>query len=167
MKTIAEILDQTIASSIQAILKNNGVVLLGASENTGYYDAVAVIGFSCESYGGVLGFAAKNSMIESAYGESNSAMSDSWLGELANQLVGRLKNALLAYGTEIQIALPMVLHGLELQVRQGTGQIRQYQYGTDAGSACVWVDADWEFSKEVELVEVDQHAKAEGEMTMF
>jgi CheY-specific phosphatase CheX len=34
-----------------------------------------------------------------------------WVAELANQLAGRLKNRLLAYGTEIYISVPVVLRG--------------------------------------------------------
>jgi CheY-specific phosphatase CheX len=44
-----------------------------------------------------------------------------WIGELANQLLGRLKSRLLAHGVAIQLGTPTTVSGLELRVRSGTG----------------------------------------------
>jgi CheY-specific phosphatase CheX len=40
-----------------------------------------------------------------------------WIGELANQLLGRLKSRLLAHGVTIQLGTPTTVSGLELRVR--------------------------------------------------
>lgn len=89
------------------------------------------------------------------------------VGEVANQLLGRLKNAFLAYGIEIRLAIPMVLHGLKIQARIAETDGSQFQFTSASGRTCVWVDANWNTSQEVQLADTEQHAKAEGDIMIF
>lgn len=38
-----------------------------------------------------------------------------WIGELSNQLLGRLKNKLLPYGCELTLGIPTVIQGTQLE----------------------------------------------------
>lgn len=166
MKTIRRVLHDTIPTAAQAILKDSGADI-APMNGKAHYDMVAVIGFSGDGFGGSLGFAAEHSFVGKVFGESDTRLSDSWLGEIANLLLGRLKNALLTYGVEYRLAIPMVLHGLQLRVRDDEGKLTQFQFKSEAGHACVWVDANWNMDKELTVVDVDQHSKAEGEIMLF
>lgn len=166
MTTVRKVLNDTIPAALAAILKDSGVDL-ALMNGKAHYDMVAVIGFSGDGFGGSLGFAAEHSFVNAAFGDSDTPMSDSWLGEIANLLLGRLKNALLAYGIEYRLAIPMVLHGLQLRVRADEGKLTQFQFKAEAGHVCVWVDSDWRMDDELSLVDVDQHSKAEGEIMLF
>ena len=46
-------------------------------------------------------------------GEDLDAASD-WVGELCNQLLGRLKNKLIGYGVELQVSIPALLQGNQM-----------------------------------------------------
>jgi CheY-specific phosphatase CheX len=166
MKTIRQVLNDIIPAGTQTIFKNSGIDVDRMSGKA-HYDMVAVIGFSGDGFGGSLGFAAEHSFVNKVFGESDTLLSDSWLGEIANLLLGRLKNSLLTYGVEYRLAIPMVLHGLQLRVRAEEGKLTQFQFKSEAGFACVWVDANWNIDKELTMVDAAQHSKAEGEIMLF
>lgn len=153
-------------TGLQAILKDSTVIPTSMNSNA-HYDMVAVIGFSGDGFGGSLCFAAEQSFVTSIFGESDTLLSDSWLGEIANLLLGRLKNALLAYGVEYRLAIPMVLHGLQLRVRVDEGNLIQFQFKSESGHSCIWVDTNWDLDRELSVVDVGQHSKAEGEIMLF
>jgi len=167
MKTISQVLNDTIPDATRLILNNGGIAVVHQTLLVARYDVVAVIGFSGNGFGGALGFAAERSIIKAAYGESDTVLSDSWLGEVANQLLGRLKNALLLYGVEVRLAIPMVLHGLDLKMRAGESQINQFQFASPCGSTCVWVDANWNVHQPLTLADPEQQPQAEGELMLF
>jgi CheY-specific phosphatase CheX len=166
MKTIRQVLNDTIPAGTKAILKDTGVDM-ASMNGKAHYDMVAVIGFSGDGFGGSLGFAAEHSFVNKVFGESDTLLSDSWLGEIANLLLGRLKNSLLTYGVEYRLSIPMVLHGLQLRVRGDEGRLTQYQFKSDSGHVCIWVDANWNLEKELSVVDVSQHSRTEGEIMLF
>src|SRR3569832_1090150 len=161
MKTISQVLNDTIPDATRLILNNGGIAVVHQTLLVARYDVVAVIGFSGNGFGGALGFGAERSIIKAAYGESDTVLSDSWLGEVANQLLGRLKNALLLYGVEVRLAITLVLHGLDLKMRAGESQINQFQFASPCGSTCVWVDANWNVHQPMTLADLEQQPQAE------
>jgi len=167
MKTLEDILKATIPAATQNVLKTHGVSILGKSDHIAEYSVVAVIGFSGDGFGGALGFAAESDFVKGAYSEHDSSLSDSWVGEISNQLVGRLKSALLSYGVEIRLAIPMVLHGLDIKVRHNDTPITQYRCDSEHGGACVWVDANWDVHQKVQLVSAEEQPQEEGALMLF
>jgi CheY-specific phosphatase CheX len=140
MKTLGDVLEATIPVATQSVLNNHGVHIVGDSNRVAVYSVVAVIGFSRDDFGGALGFAAEGNIVKAAYAEHNSVLSDSWVGEISNQLVGRLKSGLLSYGVVIRLAIPMVLHGLDIQVRQSETKLIHYPCDSEhGGRACGWM----------------------------
>ncbi len=167
MKTIGSIVDEVVPSAMEIVLKESGIEISPLSKNESHFDVIAVIGFSGEGFGGALGFAAQQSILEAKHNKSSDRLSDGWIGEIANQLLGRLKNALLNYGIDFQIAIPMVLHGLNLQISGRLEEIKEYSFRSKLGDTCVWVDANWDTTQECKTVEAKQLAKAEGDMLLF
>jgi hypothetical protein len=70
-----------------------------------------------------------------------------WVGELANQLVGRLKSKLLGLGVEVALTTPIVLSGVRLKPLP-RGRLEPAVMSAAAGPVMVWteVDADREFA---------------------
>ncbi len=70
-----------------------------------------------------------------------------WVGELANQLVGRLKSKLLARGVEIAVTTPIVLSGVRLQPLP-RGRLEPTVFDSPWGAVLVWteVEIDNEFA---------------------
>ncbi len=70
-----------------------------------------------------------------------------WVGELANQLLGRLKSKLLARGVEIAVTTPIVLSGVRLQPLP-RGRLEPTVFDSPWGPVLVWteVEIDDEFA---------------------
>ena len=85
-----------------------------------------------------------------------------WITELVNQLVGRIKNALLRHDIEIIISTPVRLRGDRLAPLAG-GEV----FRSPAGEVCVWFD--FEPSEGVTWREAtdDSAAASEGDLLLF
>lgn len=130
-------------------------------------DRVAVIGFGGGGLRGSLGLGVSTALIEKLVG-GGTERQDDWLSEMANQLLGRVKNRLLRHGVTITIALPMVLRGLRVEIVGASKELWAYPFDTSDGALCVWVDvlADPEFV----LAPMSDEAldiPSEGELILF
>jgi CheY-specific phosphatase CheX len=77
------------------------------------------------------------------------------VGELTNQLIGRIKNRLLRRGVEVYITTPVVLRGRQLAL-DADGAIPTPMFFAGArGGVAVWIDTDADgevtFCDDVEL----------------
>lgn len=64
-----------------------------------------------------------------------------WIGELANQLVGRLKVKLLGHDIEIGLTTPIVLQGIRLQPLPKAA-IEPAVFCSAQGTVLVWIEAE-------------------------
>lgn len=91
-----------------------------------------------------------------------------WVCELSNQLMGRVKNRLLAMGAEIHLATPAGLSGENLCPSPRALRAPQV-FAAANGFVCVWIDC--EFAKDFDLPPVTAEnpaaAIAEGETLLF
>jgi len=86
---------------------------------------LSVIGFSSNGLSGSLLIALPQGVVERTLPAPDGSGAD-WSGELANQLLGRLKNLLLNYQTVITPTLPVVVTGEALRLPASTRQITRY-----------------------------------------
>jgi len=63
-----------------------------------------------------------------------------WLAELTNQLLGRVKNRLLAFGTVIHCSTPVVLGGE--RIAPIASQPLGHLFTADGGVVSVWFDTE-------------------------
>jgi len=75
--------------------------------------------------------------LELAQAGGEATMRD-WLAELTNQLLGRVKNRLLALGTVIHCSTPVVLGGERIAPIQS--QPLGHLFTADGGVVSVWLD---------------------------
>jgi hypothetical protein len=89
-----------------------------------------------------------------------------WLAELTNQLLGRIKNKLIALGTIIHCSTPTVLRGYSI-APLSTGEVQPYLFAGAGGYVSVWFDA--EIRPEFELVPTSTSPSTvqEGETLLF
>jgi hypothetical protein len=64
-----------------------------------------------------------------------------WVGELANQLVGRLKSKLLRRSVELTVTTPVVLSGVRLEPLP-RGALVPVTFSADSGTILVWVEVE-------------------------
>ena len=64
-----------------------------------------------------------------------------WIAELSNQLVGRIKNKLLARGAEVYVTTPVVLKGEHLAPLPRF-ELEPMLFLTDGGTVFLWVEVE-------------------------
>lgn len=121
-----------------------------------------VIGFSGPSIRGTCILAATSKPIM----ESNPVGSSprDWIAELANQLIGRIKNRLLEEGVEVYVTTPVVLRGEHLAPMPRLALLPQL-FTTEGGNVFVWIEV--ETDPDFELAPRCAPAAREGEALLF
>jgi CheY-specific phosphatase CheX len=132
-------------------------------------ELVSIIGFSSADISGSLSLAMPSALVERALPAPEANLAD-WSGELANQLLGRLKNQLLDYNLAIDMSLPVVIAGAELALPATARHLTQYySFASDWGRMLVRTELD--LSPGLELVrEAGPSSKQrldEGELLLF
>lgn len=124
-----------------------------------------VMGFGGKQMRGALVMAATREPLERTNPGGLTSQRD-WVCELANQLMGRIKNRLLELDVEILLATPAGLSGENLS----PGKLRAPQvFAAASGFVCVWIDC--EMSEGFELPSTRpkpiEGAVREGETLLF
>src|SRR6266545_2035589 len=109
-----------------------------ASSETQSFVLSGVIGFAGSDMRGTLLLAMTRGLLEDL-SPSAASMRD-WIAELSNQLLGRFKNQLLRFGTEIYAATPSVLRGELITPLPRACALAGHCFESAQGSACVWLD---------------------------
>jgi CheY-specific phosphatase CheX len=130
---------------------------------------VSIIGFSSDVLSGSLILALPLAVAQGTLPVPEASLAD-WSGELANQLLGRLKGKLLQYQVTINMSLPVVVSGDEITLVTKPRQItRHYSFSSDLGN--VLIRLDMEMSSNLKLVrridEALDAAVSEGEQLFF
>lgn len=137
-----EIVDDIVQRATIELFDAYGVTLeVGASDHAIAPIAfAAVIGFSGETLRGTLLFAPSEAVLLASEQLPEDAARD-WVGELANQLLGRVKNHLLRYDVEVFLTVPLVIRGQHISV-ETRGALGPHRFSCEAGGVSVWMDVD-------------------------
>ena len=164
------IFDSIVTTATVELLASCGTEVKGSSL-TPSLDRVAVIGFGGGGLRGSMGLGVSTALLEKIVlpgRESGASMHDDWLGEMSNQLLGRVKNRLLRHGVTIAIALPMVLRGVRVELVGAGKELWAYPFDSAMGPLCVWLDVLAE--PEFQLAATSDEAldiPAEGDVILF
>lgn len=167
------IIDATIRDCVLDLFAQQGTTLAVRSESFDPHDYVAVIGFYGDSMRGALGIGldrgvACRMLAASGQVEPPLSILEDWVGEAANQLLGRVKNRLLGYGVTLGLALPMVLRGVEVHLVKSTCEIWQYRFVCAHGGLTIWFDARIDEGVVLQRrSHPEQLAACEGGLTLF
>jgi CheY-specific phosphatase CheX len=167
-------LDAVVDAAVLALFESVGISLERATPPDHSEDNIgATIGFTSATLRGSVilistrDFVARALPKEVPAGTGEEQLSD-WTGELANQLLGRIKNKLLGLGVTLEMSTPAVIWGLELATKSTRSRLRRrFTYAHDGQPLSVFVDVvaapDFEFTPS------GAHAPgiAEGELTLF
>ena len=124
-----------------------------------------VVGFSGEQMRGSLLLATSREPLGRT-SPTNDASFREWIAELANQLLGRVKNKLIPRGVTLHLSTPIVLRGQHLApIPHAT--LVPFAFRCEGGFVCVWFDA--ELAQGVDLSQVEESAGLinEGESMLF
>jgi CheY-specific phosphatase CheX len=100
---------------------------------------VSVIGFAGREVSGTLVLGTTAEPLEVSKPDAASARD--WIAELANQLLGRIKNKVLRCGIEFYAMPPAVVSGSHLApVTSSKEDFRPWVFATPGGIVCLWIE---------------------------
>ncbi|MBL8734114.1 MAG: chemotaxis protein CheX [Planctomycetes bacterium] len=119
---IAQTLDNILFTSINGLFKAYGQPMEEAKNGGFAIDGAwcAMVGFGGPTLSGALILTVAADLVSRTCQVSELSPRD-WIGELANQLAGRVKNRLLPYGIVIQVQIPVVVRRERLAPLDGPG----------------------------------------------
>ncbi|MGC4087045.1 MAG: chemotaxis protein CheX [Polyangiaceae bacterium] len=170
-----ELFDQNLEIAASALFEHLGVeVNFEPPPDRAKCDLACSVGFASPNLRGSLTMTADrafviNSRPPELRGTAPSELEISdWMGELGNQLLGRLKNRLIGYGVVIDLGTPAVLFGVEIQRHLGRRPVACERFIRSAdGKLVIHLDAD--VSENFEILEAShvEEAMPEGEVALF
>jgi hypothetical protein len=93
---------------------------------------------------------------------------DDWVGELVNQLIGRIKNQLLRHKLELELSIPAVVRGRWLRRGLPEASIsRAMSFMHDQGTVHVCLDAIAAAGLELNAINESSEVYSEGEVALF
>ena len=127
-----------------------------------------VMGFAGKQVRGALVLAATKEPLERTNPGNQQSQRD-WICELANQLLGRVKNRLLLRDVEILLATPTALRGDNLCPITARIRAPQVFAASGGGFVCVWIDFELAMGFEIPAAPLPgiQAAVSEGETVLF
>lgn len=165
----SSVLDAIVVTCCVELFADYGVTLSpGPSQDHGDgFLMCAVIGFSGDHVRGSLMLASTGEPLGGSH-PTGATGERAWIAELSNQLLGRIKNRVLAHGATICVATPLVLRGQHL-APVPRAELAPHPFVADTGGhVCLWLDAEiaegFDLTVEPRVV---PGAPAEGEALMF
>lgn len=133
-----------------------------------------ILGFTGERLGGVVATVAlvetvKLTLPSSSRENATTRTAMDWIGELTNQLVGRVKNKMLRYGAGFMMSPPTTVRGLELNVvPKDVETARWLRFRTPNGFIWTMIELEVDRSLTLAAQEGDgSQVAAEGDMMLF
>jgi len=173
MATPRQVLVEALQEHTVNLLSGYEVTLEPTQDAEGWMELIATIGFSSGMIQGALGIACTEQVLRASNPsagmmELTHSMLSDWLGELANQLLGRIKREMLNYDVEILLATPVVLRGIKLQIENQGNSSGQVGFTSSHGE--IWVCFDMKHEQGLTLSynppEEDEAALEDG-MSLF
>ncbi|MCP4502222.1 MAG: chemotaxis protein CheX [Deltaproteobacteria bacterium] len=164
-----ELAQEILEESIVKLFEANGVQLQQTS-SVEYDDTesmAGVIGFTGDQMRGTLVLTCSGALVEEGDGRADQR---DWIGEMSNQLIGRIKNRFLAYGITIWISTPVALRGFKLELiadSNNEAAVRK-TFSCPGGGAVAFFDAELvDGFKLQEASEEAEESQEEGELILF
>lgn len=127
-------------------------------------ELAGIIGFTRDNMRGAMIVGTTSPVLEKSQAAAHNSSRRDWSAELANQLLGRVKNRMVARGVDLQMTTPLALRGKALTV-DDEGQMEVFDFEGPDGNVRVWLDL--ELSGEVEVRATEEKIASEGDMMLF
>ena len=147
-----ERLDALVEAAARGLFDSHGLAL-GVPEGEATpspddHDIAASIGFTAPKVQGAILMTTRKVLVAQAWPrelrhrEPTEREVCDWAGELVNQLLGRVKNALLPFGLTLEQSTPTVVTGKHVhRAPPSTNIARRYFFVTSVGSLLIYFDA--------------------------
>lgn len=164
----AQTLDNILFTAAQGLFKAYGQPLSELSAPFGTVDAplCAVVGFTGDALNGSMMLAADREPIAAT--RPDGSTDRDWIAELANQLLGRFKNRLLAYGLVVHSTTPIVIRGERIAPLGRNGDLPGVVFRCAAGGrVTVWIDHQATGELQLSRSSNPEPVAREGDVVLF
>ena len=128
----------------------------------------AIIGFTAERYVGSLVLVCHRDLVVTTLPPElarTPRLIRDWLGELSNQLLGRAKNRMLAFGSSFRLSPPTTLSGRELILESSEGTTTWFKVTT--GQGVFEYALDFRAAPDLCFERTETDVPAEGDVFLF
>lgn len=131
-------------------------------------DLTSVIGFAGSGVAGALALWSSTGCLNALADLGHAQSPEDWLGELSNQLLGRVKRRLAPYGAVFDLGTPVVVagHRLRMSSNRPTERIR-VALECSAGRLEVWLEMEFRDGFQLSDEPAEDDGLAEGEALLF
>jgi chemotaxis protein CheX len=145
-------LDALVEFAARALFESHGLTLGEAQDEMSRlpddHDIADSIGFTAPQVQGAILLTTRKDLVARAWPrelrhrEPSEREVCDWAGELVNQLLGRVKNALVPFGLTLEQSTPTVVIGKHVhRAPPSTNVARRYFFETSVGSLLIYFDA--------------------------
>ncbi len=162
---------------LQALITQSAVELLSdigaefrATESSDWLpDITAIIGIAGEAVAGSVALCSSSECLAGLAKLGNAMLPEDWLGELANQLVGRFKRRVSCHGAVFSLGTPTVVVGERLRVVIGRARQRSIvvRLQSPMGRVEVWLEFNLRKGHELSAEPMEDGTLAEGQALLF
>ncbi len=163
MPDLKKQIEAVVSECCVELFSHYGVAIRPTERSDSNLAFCAIIGFTGNDMSGSLLVACSREPLTLA-GENVRNIHD-WLAELANQMLGRIKNRLLGLGTVIYATTPIILRGEHLAPLGD--QPRSQLFFANGGVLSVWFDVDLLSNLELATTPDVSASVREGETLLF
>ena len=137
--------------------------------NTSLPDITAIIGFAGTGIAGSLALCTSHDCLSELAKLGNTKMTEDWLGELSNQLLGRVKRRLSPHGASFGLSTPVVISGDRLRL-SASAQVKppiSTCVASSLGRAEVWLEIEFRDGFTLTDQPEEDGSLIEGEALLF
>jgi hypothetical protein len=141
-RSVTDTVNELAAESCQELFADYGVVLKRGRYDWGKSNEPllsSVMGFVDQHIRGTCLLACEPAPLNASCPRGGGARD--WVGELANQLIGRLKVKLLAYDIDLALTTPIVLQGIRIQPLPKT-TLEPAMFAGSGGIVLAWIEVE-------------------------
>jgi hypothetical protein len=129
----------------------------------------AAVGFAGPSLNGTLAVAVPRRLLDALYPLHNDkgvpVAHGDWIGELGNQLLGRVKNKLVVYGVDMRLGTPAVVEGRDLRLHASGADLIEQRFRCNGNIVCIWLNAV--AGQDLALAQTGDVTADEGSILLF
>ncbi len=168
-ETSLKILNRHFREAAQELLEHYNVEVDNSNPQSGVIELVATLGFASDGVAGAIALCTSTRCAEYLVKTIAGKNGHDWLGELANQLLGRLKRRCANHGVTFAMGVPVLFKGERIAMARNLDLSRSIQlvFQTPEGSLEAWLDFKSAASIEFLAEPMQNNAPSEGEILLF
>lgn len=165
------VLQGLVTDSARKLFQHYGLMLeIEPTAHRSLYHYAGVLGFTGEGIRGMLVVSASGPAVEATFPEGGSDDDrEDWVGELCNQILGRIANRVIRYSMSIKMSTPVTFSGRDYTMQKSHWGEQQGWLMRGAGNADVYVHFSADVDEHVSWA-VDEDAEdapEEGDVMLF